>query len=98
MKNKKPIKNRYRIKKQWGEILPRLTIPSEIPFDFTKNFKIFLTNGDEKIIKNKRDFDSFVTKAMESGKEIENIMVELNYEKLIIDVEKKFYSLLKISE
>jgi hypothetical protein len=91
-----PIKNRYRIKKQWNEILPKLTVPSEIPFDFTKNFKICLSNGNEKIIKNKKEFDSYVVKAIEDGEEIENVMVELNYEKLILSVEKKFNTLIKI--
>jgi len=91
-----PIKNRYRIKKQWGVILPNLTVPQEIPFDFTKNFKIVLSNGDEKMIKNKKDFDEYVGQILEEGKEIENVMVELNYEKLILSVEKKFSSLIKI--
>jgi hypothetical protein len=95
MKKIKPIKNRYKIKKQWGEILGNLTVPSEIPFDFTKNFKILLTDGKEKFIKNKKEFESYVGEIVEDGKEIENIMVELNYEKLIISVEKKFNNLIK---
>jgi hypothetical protein len=95
MKKIKPIKNRYKVKKQWGEILPNLTVPNEIPFDFTKNFKILLTDGKEKFIKNKKEFEKYVGEIIEDGKEIENIMVELNYEKLIISVEKKFDSLLK---
>ena len=90
------LKNRYKIKKQWKTILPHLSVPSEIPFDFTKNFKVLLTNGDEKLIKNKKDFDTYVNKLIESGEEIENVMVEINFEKLIINVEKKFNSLVKI--
>ena len=89
-----PIKNRYKIKKQWGMILPKLTVPQEIPFDFTKNFKISLTNGDDKFIKNKKDFDIFINKMIEDGKEIDNVTVELNYEKLILSVEKKFNTLI----
>ena len=96
MKTVTPIKNRYKIKKQWGAILPKLTVPSEIPFDFTKNFKIQLADGNEKLIKNKKDFDIYVDKLLEEGKEIDNVMVELNYEKLILSVEKKFSSLVKI--
>jgi hypothetical protein len=95
MKKIKPIKNRYKIKKQWGEILQNLTVPHEIPFDFTKNFKILLTDGKEKFIKNKKEFEKYVGEIVEDGKEIDNIMVELNYEKLIISVEKKFNSLIK---
>jgi len=89
------IKNRYKIKKQWKSILGQLSVPSEIPFDFTKNFKVLLTNGNEKIIKNKKDFDVYVSKLVESGEEIENVMVEINFEKLIVNVEKKFSALLK---
>jgi len=89
------IKNRYKIKKQWGSILPKLSVPSDIPFDFTKNFKICLTDGNEKLVKNKKDFDIYVNQIIEDGKEIENVSVELNYEKLILSVEKKFSSLIE---
>lgn len=89
------IKNRYKIKKQWKIILPHLSVPSDIPFDFTKNFKVLLANGEEKLIKNKKDFDTYVNKLIEAGEEIENVMVEINFEKLIINVEKKFSSLIK---
>ena len=91
-----PIKNRYKIKKQWDIILPNLLIPDEISFDFTKNFKIFLSNGDERLFKNKKEFDVYINELIETGQEIDNVMVELNYEKLIISVEKKFNSMVKI--
>jgi hypothetical protein len=90
-----PIKNRYKIKKQWQSILPDLSVPAEIPFDFTKNFKILLMNGDEKLIKDKKDFDAYIGKLIEDGKEIENVMFDLNFEKLIIKVEKTFSALVK---
>lgn len=92
----KPIKNRFKIKKQWGIILPNLLVPEEIPFDFTMNFKIQLSDGSQKIIKDKKDFDSYIEQLIDDGQEIDNVLVELNYEKLIISVEKKFGNLVKI--
>jgi hypothetical protein len=90
------IKNRYKIKKQWGSIIPKLSVPNDIPFNYTKNFRIVLTNGEERIVKNKKDFDQYIKQLIEDETEIENISIELDYDRLITNVEKKFNTLLKI--
>ena len=67
-----------------------MLVPKDIPMTYTKNIKIVLENGEEFISRNNKEFESQVNRIAKSGKEIDDLMIEINFEKLIIDVEKSF--------
>lgn len=91
----KPFRNKYRFKKQWNRILSALIAPNDIPLSFTKNVRVLFSNGDQFTAKNQLELDIHIEKAAVNGLEIKEICVELNYEKLISVVEKKYESLTK---
>ena len=87
-------KNRYRFKKQWDKIFSNMLIPRDIPIQYTKNIKIILENGEEFISRNSKEFESQVERIAKSGNEIDDLMIEINFEKLITDVENTFDKIL----
>lgn len=87
-------KNRYKIRKQWEKILSEIQIPKEFPINYTRSYKILLTTGSEYETLTKKDFEKSINTIIESGSEIKDIMVELDFEKLIISVEKNYQKLI----
>ena len=85
----KLTKNRYRQTKQWSSIMNSLLVPENIPLDFAKKINISLCSGRVITVGSKKAFQKQMDVLVESEEEIDDITLELNYQKLIDLVEEK---------
>lgn len=88
--------NRYRMRKQWDSIISSLFIPKDIPLKYTKNIKITSEDSSEYISHTPEEFESQINHLSKIGKEVQNLTIEINFEKLIVDVEKKIKKILTL--
>ena len=89
-----PSKNKYKFKKHWEKIFANMIIPKNIPTSLTKNI-VLLGDGKEIKIKNTKMLEKTIEKLTQNNQEIGDCLVEVNFQKIISVVEKKYSNLFK---
>lgn len=87
-------KSQYKIKKQWNQIIPKLNVEN-IPFRYVNEIKMFMTNGEIVVVKNKKQFDVNAKEYAKKDIWIKNVNFSIKYDRLIRRIETLFQNALK---
>lgn len=92
---KEPIKSHYRFKKQWDSIISSMMVPENVPLSFAKKIEIMSSDSKSVTVYSKAELEKHIQLCADNQESIQNIRIELNYQKLIDKVEKQIEKILK---